>query len=198
METGQIIAFNIAILGALASPGPAFIAMIRSSFIGGRRAGLLTGLGLGVAAVMWSALALLGLNMIFAAVPSAYIILKVIGALYLLWLAVALWRNARQPIDAVVPGLSKGFLLGLVTNMANPKLVFFIAAIFSTLLPTDLSSTAKVQLLANHFVLEMIWYAMAAFVLTTAPIRAGYIRAKAGFDRCAALILGALAARIVF
>ena len=196
MDITTILLFNLAILGALVSPGPAFIVMIRSSFSGGRRAGLLTGLGLSIAAVSWSLLALLGLQMVFIAVPTAYIALKLLGAGYLIWFAISLWRHADQPVESVPGGGGRGFRLGLITNFANPKAVFFIAAIFSTVVPAGLPVTAKLQLLANHLTLEILWYSFAAFVLTTGPMRRAYIATKARFDRCAAVVLGALALRI--
>lgn len=196
MDAATVLLFNAAILGALASPGPAFIAMIRSSFVGGRRAGLMTGLGLALAAVGWSAMAMLGLSAIFAAVPAAYGALKLVGAGYLAWLAIALWRGADRPVDTTLPGIAQGFRLGLITNLANPKLVFFIAAIFSTILPAGLGTGTQVLILANHLALELAWYAAAALILTTAPMRAGYIRLKARLDRGAALVLGVMASRI--
>ncbi len=196
MDAATLLLFNAAILGALASPGPAFIAMIRSSFIGGRRAGFMTGLGLSLSAIAWSALAMLGLSAIFAAVPAAYTALKLAGAAYLIWLAIGLWRGADKPVDTALPGIAQGFRLGLITNLANPKLVFFIGSIFSTILPANLDLAASALILINHLALELAWYAMATLILTTAPMRAGYIRLKSKFDRGAALLLGAMAARI--
>ncbi|HEY9037765.1 MAG TPA: LysE family transporter [Roseovarius sp.] len=171
MDAATLLLFNAAILGALASPGPAFIAMIRSSFIGGRRAGFMTGLGLSLSAIAWSALAMLGLSAIFAAVPAAYTALKLAGAAYLIWLAIGLWRGADKPVDTALPGIAQGFRLGLITNLANPKLVFFIGSIFSTILPADLDWTASALILTNHLALELAWYAMATLILTTAPMR---------------------------
>jgi threonine/homoserine/homoserine lactone efflux protein len=156
----------------------------------------MTGLGLSLAAVTWSALAMLGLSAIFAAVPVAYAALKLAGAAYLAWLALTLWRGANRPVDTALPGIAQGFRLGLITNLANPKLVFFIAAIFSTILPVHMGIGMQAMILANHLALELAWYTMAALVLTTAPIRAGYIRFKSRFDRGAAVVLGVMAARI--
>ena len=196
MDAATLLLFNAAILGALASPGPAFIAMIRSSFVGGRRAGMMTGLGLSLAAIAWSAVAMLGLSAILAAVPAAYLTMKLLGAAYLIWLAIGLWRGADRPVDTALPGIAQGFRLGLITNLANPKLVFFIGSIFSTILPADMDLSLQALILANHLLLELAWYAMAALVLTTAPMRAGYIRLKSKFDRGAAVLLGVMAARI--
>ncbi|MCM2561127.1 LysE family transporter [Lutimaribacter sp. EGI FJ00015] len=196
MDWPHLIAFNIAILGALASPGPAFIAMMRTSFAHGRHAALRCGLGLACAAVCWTLLALAGLSAIFALVPWAYMALKLLGGAYLLWLAVVLWRGAHRPIDQDAPRGLGGFRLGLVTNFANPKAVFFIAAIFTTVFPTMPAGAEAALIVGNHLVLETVWYGAVAMILSTAPARAFYFRLKARIDRIAAAVLGVLALRV--
>lgn len=197
MGTASLIAFNIAILGALASPGPAFIAMMRTAFAQGRGAALRCGLGLAIAAVCWTLLALAGLSAIFALVPWAFMALKFLGATYLVWLAVALWRGANRPVDQDAPRGLSGFRLGLVTNFANPKAVFFIAAIFASVFPTMPTGSEAAMIVANHLALELLWYGMVALILSTAPARAYYFRLKARIDRIAAALLGGLALRVV-
>lgn len=197
MEPAQLIAFNIAILGALASPGPAFLALMRSTLQGGRMAGILCGLGFATAACCWSLLAILGMTALFTVVPWAYLAMKLIGAAYLIWLALQLWRNADTPMTAVVPGAGRGFRFGLLVNLANPKAVFFIAAIFATIFPQMPHGRDAAILLGNHFLLETLWYALGALLFSTARVRAVYLRAKARIDRIAAAMLGCLAIRIV-
>ena len=196
MEAASLIAFNIAILGALASPGPAFIAMMRTAFAQGRAAALRCGLGLACAAVCWTGLALAGMSAIFALVPWAYAALKLLGAAYLIWLAVAMWRGAHRPVTQDAPRGLSGFRLGLVTNFANPKAVFFIAAIFATVFPTMPRGADAALIVANHLALETLWYTAAALILSTAPARAFYMRLKARIDRIAAAMLGILALRV--
>lgn len=90
----------------------------------------------------------------------------------------------------------QGFTLGLATNMSNPKAVIFIAAIFATVFPAELSLGAKLIIVANHFTLETVFYVIATLMLTTGPVRAAYMRAKTYLDRIAAVALGFLAARM--
>lgn len=196
MDTAHLIAFNLAILGALASPGPAFIALTRSTFARGRGAGLGCALGLACAAACWSALALAGLSALFALVPWAFLALKLAGAAYLLWLALSLWRGAHRPVDHDAPRGPAGFRLGLLTNFANPKAVVFIAAIFTTVFPVMPAGAEAAFVLLNHLLLEIAWYGAVALVLSTAPARSAYLRLKAWFDRIAAAVLGVMALRV--
>jgi threonine/homoserine/homoserine lactone efflux protein len=196
MSIASLLAFNLAILGALMVPGPAFLSLLRVSLTRGRAAGLACAAGLAVASMLWVGAALLGLHALFALVPWAYAALKLGGAAYLAWLAVGLWRGAKTPLAPAPPGRrSGGFRLGLFVNLSNPKAVFFIAAIFSTVFPVMPRGTAAVALLADHFTLELIWYTTATLILTTAPMRAAYLRAKAWIDRASAVVLGLIALR---
>ncbi|WP_114964237.1 LysE family transporter [Alkalilacustris brevis] len=197
MEIASLIAFNLAIVAALASPGPAIIAMLRASLGAGRAAGWFCGLGLAVGATSWSLLAVLGLTTVFAIVPWAFAVLKIAGAAYLLWLAISLWRHAERPPDSARPQGLTGFRLGLLTNMANPKAVIFVAAIFTTVFPAMPTGAMAAMIVANHLLLEIAFYTALTMGLTVPAIRAAYLRCKAVFDRAAAAILGVMAIRIV-
>lgn len=196
VDIAALIAFNLAILAALASPGPAFIAMLRATLGTGPAAGWFCGLGLAIGATSWSILAVLGLTAAFALVPWAFAVLKIGGAAYLLWLAYSLWRHADQPAGrAAGPGLT-GFRLGLLTNMANPKAVIFIAAIFTTVFPTMPTGATAALIVVNHLLLEIVFYTALTLGLTIPAIKTAYLRCKAVIDRAAAAVLGVMAIRI--
>ncbi|MCR9155813.1 MAG: LysE family translocator [Rhodobacteraceae bacterium] len=198
MTTAQFIAFNLTLLAAMAAPGPALLYALRQSVAGGFWAGVATGAGLGLMAALWTGAALLGLNAVFALVPWAYIALKTAGALYLIWIAIQLWRSANQPVsDSAHPG-ARAFLGGLLVNLANPKSVLFAGAVLVVIFPPDLSLGAKALIVANHFIVELVVYTLFAACLSSAPARAGYLRLKPIIDRTAAVILGALGLRLLF
>lgn len=198
MTTAQLIAFNLTLLAAMAAPGPALLYALRQSVAGGFASGVATGAGLGLMAALWTGAALLGLNAVFAVVPWAYVALKTTGALYLIWIAIQLWRSAHQPVsDSAHPG-ARAFLGGLLVNLANPKSVLFAGAVLVVIFPPDLSLGAKAMIVANHFAVELIVYTLFAACLSSAPARAGYLRLKPIIDRAAAVILGALGLRLLF
>ncbi|NQY59888.1 LysE family translocator, partial [Cognatishimia sp.] len=141
MELTHIIAFNATLLAAILSPGPAMLMSIRASLTGGFRQGFTVGLGLAVMAATWTALALLGLDGIFTLFPWAYLTLKIAGALYLIWIAVQTWRNARAPLnpEGMAATQGKSFLSGLSVNLANPKSVLFASAVLLVIFPQDIT-----------------------------------------------------------
>ena len=65
MTFGQLLAFNVALLVAIASPGPALLMAIKTTLSGGRTAGIAVGAGLGLMAATWTLMALLGLGVAF-------------------------------------------------------------------------------------------------------------------------------------
>jgi threonine/homoserine/homoserine lactone efflux protein len=198
VTTAQFVTFNLTLLAALAAPGPALLYALRQSVAGGFAAGVATGAGLATMAALWTGAALLGLNAVFAVVPWAYMALKTAGAIYLIWIAVQLWRHAHQPVaDSAHPG-AKAFLGGFLVNAANPKSVLFAGAVLVVIFPPDLSLSAKALIVANHLIVELNAYTLFAACLSSAPARAGYLRLKPIVDRTASLILGALGVRLLF
>src|SRR6185295_10726604 len=84
-------------IGAV-SPGPSFVLVVRTAIARSRRDGLAAALGMGIGGVTFAALALLGLNAVLAQASWAAVGLKLLGAAYLLYLAVMLWRGADAPL----------------------------------------------------------------------------------------------------
>ena len=100
MTFGQLLAFNVALLVAIASPGPALLMALRTTLSGGRRAGIAVGAGLGLMAATWTLIALLGLGVVFELFPAVYVAARIAGAGYLLYLAYRIWRDASAPVEA--------------------------------------------------------------------------------------------------
>lgn len=197
MDIAQFIAFNVALIAALVAPGPALLFAIRQSVAGGFWTGVSTGAGLGLMACLWTAAALLGLQIVFEIFPFAYSALKIIGAAYLLWIAYTLWRDAQLPVGESAKPSRKAFLGGVIVNLGNPKSVLFAASMLVVIFPAELALADKALIVLNHFVVELLAYGAFAALLSTGPARAGYLRLKPIFDRIAAFVLGALGLRLL-
>lgn len=197
MELSHLVAFNLTLLAAMASPGPALLLALRMSMVGGYGAGVATGAGLGLMAATWTAAALLGLQAAFTLFPWAYAALKTAGALYLMWLAWGMWRDARKPLGSTTVPNSKAFRAGVLVNLGNPKSVLFASAVLIVIFPAGLSFGEKTLIVANHLIVEVIVYSIFAALLASRPARDGYLRAKPWLDRLCAAILGALGLRLL-
>ncbi|MEM8851258.1 MAG: LysE family transporter, partial [Pseudomonadota bacterium] len=136
LTLGHLLAFNAALFLAVAAPGPAFLVCVQASLTGGRREGVLTGVGLAVMAGLWTLAALLGLEALFMLFPYAYTGLKIGGALLVLFIALQVWRGARDPVDTRAPSSAhRAFLRGVFLNLGNPKSILFAAGVLLVIFP---------------------------------------------------------------
>lgn len=197
MTFEHILAFNLAVLAAIASPGPAMLVAIRTTLTSGRRAGLAVGAGLGLVAALWTLAALLGLEALFKIFPWAYTAAKVGGALYLLYVAFKMWTGARQDIQPSATPTTHAFRQGLMINLLNPKSVLFAAAVLIVIFPAGLSPLENTVIVVNHLLVELICYSALACVISTPAISRRYLRAKVYIDRVASGILGLLGVRLI-
>lgn len=195
-------AISAAILLGAMSPGPSFIVVARAAVAGSRGQGVLAALGMGLGGALFALAALLGLQLVLLAVPSIYRALQLIGALYLLFLAYKLWRAAPDPVNLAVGAATRGsalqaFVLGLATQLSNPKTAIVYASVFSAALPRDTSWLLAALLVPTIFAIEFGWYSLVAVAFSSGRARASYARGKGWIDRLAAGAIGLLGVKIL-
>ncbi|WGH78761.1 LysE family translocator [Jannaschia ovalis] len=201
METltvAQLAAFNAALFVACAAPGPAFLVCTQASLRGGRKEGVVTGLGLAVMAGLWTLAALLGLEALFELFPLAYTAMKLGGALLVLVFAIQIWRGAHAPVTAAPPvSRRRAFLRGFLLNLGNPKSILFAAGVLLVIFPPGLSAAEIALITANHIALEIAVYSTLAFLMSRDRVRARYLAFKPLISRAMALVLGGLGLRLL-
>ncbi len=193
---------GVLIVGVM-SPGPTFFIVARNTLSQSKINGFMTALGTALGVALFAVLASLGVTTLLEQVPNAYFIFKLLGGLYLVYLAVQIWRASTQPlIDQVINKQSsssvfKSFSTGLITQLSNPKTALVIAGVFAAFVPEAPPSHTiwLVSLLA--FVIDFTWYALVVLVLSTQTSREVYENAKTGFDRVAALFLGIVGIKLI-
>jgi threonine/homoserine/homoserine lactone efflux protein len=186
------------------SPGPSFVFVARTAIAISRRSGLAASLGMGIGGVVFAALAVAGLQAVVAGVPWLYAALRLLGGLYLLYLALRLWQGADAAVPLAPEGAAapaharRAFALGLATQLSNPKTAIVYASIFAALLPPNPPLWLSVALPAAVFVIEAGWYATVAAAFSSPRPRAAYLRAKRWIDRLASAVMAALGLRLMF
>lgn len=135
ISSTTFIAVALVSLAMVCSPGPNMIYLISRSITQGRKAGVISLLGVVAGFLLYVLAAMLGLSAIFKTVPFLYHIVKWAGALYLLWLAWSTIKPGGQSVFAPqtlsIDSPRKLFLMGFITNILNPK----IAIMYASLLP---------------------------------------------------------------
>ena len=189
-------------LGAI-SPGPTFIYVAKNSIAISRKHGLFTALGTGTGAAIFGLLAVMGLQAILLAVPSAYLALKICGGLYLLYLAYKIIKHAKEPMEQAdgitqVMSYKQAYRLGLITQMSNPKIAIILASIFTALLPKEIPSYFYVVLPMLCFFIDAGWYSLVAVALSAEKPRRVYLKFKKVFDRVAGGVMTLLGLKLIF
>ena len=131
------LAYTGLIAVLIAVPGPTALLSMTHGLRYGRRRALATVVGGVLAAMTLMTASALGLGAILAASTTAFTVLKVVGAAYLIWLGISAWRDNSMPDSAVIagqpaemPGSLKLFRKGYMVGISNPKDLLFFAALF--------------------------------------------------------------------
>ncbi len=132
ISLGAALGVTAVALGMVLTPGPNMMYVVSRSIAQGRRAGLISLAGVAVGFVVYIFATALGLSALFVAVPDVYLAVKIAGALYIAWLA---WQALRPggisvfaPVELPEHPPLRLFLMGLVTNLLNPKAAIMYAS----------------------------------------------------------------------
>lgn len=177
-ELSSIIAFSLISLGMVLTPGPNMIYVISRSISQGRKAGLISLGGVGLGFIFYMLCAAFGITGLVMAVPYAYDTLRLAGALYLFYLAwQAIRPGGRSPFqvkDLPQDSNKTLFLMGLMTNLFNPK----VAVLYLSLLPQFISLDHGAGILSQSLILGSCQIAVSLSVNAMIALAAGSI---AGF-----------------
>lgn len=192
------------IVGAM-SPGPSFVMVARTAVSASRGDGLAAALGMGAGGIVFAVAALVGLQAAFLAVPALYLGVKLLGGAYLVYLGIRIWRGAREPLavsqEENSPGTRgngwRAFLLGMGTQISNPKTAVVYASIFAAFLPREVPLALALAVPAVIFCIETGWYSIVALALSSAAPRSAYLRYKAWIDRAAGGVMVLLGVKLL-
>ena len=175
--------FALTVLVLNATPGVDLLLTISRTLQNGVRGGLAAAAGISAGCVIHAIGAAFGLAALLAASAEAFDALKLLGAVYLAWLAFGMWRNALRPADPAAPApgadappaepvaLSVLFSQGLLTNVMNPKVAIFFLALLPQFIADDApDKTLAFLALGAWFVLQSAVF-LAVLVLAVSPLR---------------------------
>lgn len=203
VSTASVAGIALVAFVMVITPGPNMIYLVSRSITQGRRAGLVSLLGVAAGFLVYLLAAVVGLTAVFTLVPSVYTALKLAGAAYLLYLA---WQAIRpgggspfEPRPLAPDSVRRLFTMGLVTNLLNPK----IAVLYVSLLP-QFVDPARGEVVLQNLLLGLTQIAVALTMNTVWVLTAGSLavflagrpvwqRAQRAFM---ASVLGALAVKM--
>lgn len=140
MTLATFLAYGTALFIAAIIPGPGMTAIVARALGGGVRPAVAMGFGLILGDLCYLSAVCLGLAYVAQAFGQIFMIIKFLGAAYLLYVAWALWRQGLLPQDIEARGgadAGGAFLSGLLVTLGNPKTMLFYVALVPTLLPIE-------------------------------------------------------------
>ena len=131
MDSTSFITFVLAALVVLVIPGPGVLYVVTRSLTQGLDAGLMSVLGLSAGALVHVVAATIGLSAILVASASAFGVIKLLGALYLIYLGLHAILTRKSPLNISEPraaSMYRVFFDGIVISVLNPKIALFFLA----------------------------------------------------------------------
>ncbi|RZU75888.1 threonine/homoserine/homoserine lactone efflux protein [Micromonospora kangleipakensis] len=180
VTVGALVGIGLVALGLVLTPGPNMVYLVSRSVTQGRRAGLVSLLGVAVGFLVYLAAAVAGIATVFVLVPPLYTAVKLAGAAYLLWLA---WRTLRpggrsafapEPLPPDRP--RRLFTMGLVTNLLNPKIAILYVSLLPQFIEPARGHVATQSLLLGLTQIVIALTVNALIVLTAGSIAAFFSR----------------------
>jgi threonine/homoserine/homoserine lactone efflux protein len=179
----------------IVTPGQDTALTIRNSLLGGRRAGILTALGVSAGQAVWVLATSVGLAALIVAFEPAFVALKLLGAAFLVYLGVHALLRAMRGAEPATRGIGRHspFRQGVISNLGNPKMAVF----FTSLLPQFGDSFSALLALGLLFCsMTLAWLTAYAFAVAKAGdvLRRPAIRRL--FDAVLGVVLVALGVRL--
>ncbi|KAA2243639.1 LysE family translocator [Chitinophaga agrisoli] len=175
----ELLIFMLAAFVMVITPGPNMIYCISRSITQGRKAGLISLLGVACGFLFHILLVSFGLTAVLFTVPYAYTVLKSAGVIYLLYLA---WEavkpgsksvfEARRELPPDGPG--KLFTMGLFTNMLNPKVAVFYLSFFPQFIKPEYGNLLAQSLFLGFTQLSISFISNGCIVLMASRVTAWF------------------------
>jgi threonine/homoserine/homoserine lactone efflux protein len=175
-----LLAWSIQWMGIL-SPGPSVMLILSVATSRGRAPSLVTASGIACGTIILSTATVLGLASLFAQVAELMIAVRLIGAVYLAWLAWKAFRNAALDEELVLKrtttgGAWRSALNGFTLQISNPKAIFFWLAVASVGGVGNAPLPVILVFIAGAFVNSFVGHGGYALLLSSGPIRRLYLR----------------------
>lgn len=190
---------------ALITPGPDFFFVSQTAVSRSRKEAMMGVLGITGGVMVWSGVALLGLNLILEKMAWLHNIIMVGGGLYLCWMGYQMLRSALKketvkPTEEVSIELARGgrsFLKGLLTNLSNPKAIIYFGSVFSLFVSNDVGSAERWGLFVMIALETFAWFTVVASLFALPQMRRGYQRLAKWIDGVAGALFAGFGIHLI-
>lgn len=197
--------FALVQAAATISPGPAFIAAVRSSISYDRKTGIAVAFGLGAGVGVHVLFVLAGISLIIKQSVYLFGFIRLVGAIYLISVGIkALFFSKKsspssnvsnqelvQPLAAQNRNFIGAFLHGVLTNLLNPKAIIFFTAVYTQFVGLDTPLDTQLLYGLISVLIETLWFCFVVVVLTEPRIKDRFLRIVHWIEyTCGGLMIG--------
>ena len=196
---------TVAIITVLAviSPGPDFAMVTRNALVTSRKAGMLTAVGIALGVWVHITYAVLGFGLIIQNSIVLFNVIKIAGALYLIYLGVKMLRTKAG--TAIETGASpaspltsaKALQMGFLTNILNPRTTIFIVSLFAQIIDPETSLETQIGYGAFIAGAHLVLFALVALLFSNARVQQSLLRIRHHIDRAFGALLTAFGGLIL-
>ena len=192
--TASLVVFLLAALALNISPGPDMLYVISRSLEQGRRAGMVSALGIGAGTLVHTFVAAIWLSAILLSLPMAFDFIKYAGAVYLVYLGVRMLlarsdskASANSSALTSSHSLRSVFRQGVTTNVLNPKVALFFLAFLPQFIDRSKGALAP-QMIFLRLLFDTSGTSVNVIVATVAGHVSNSLRKRSGFTRFQKLV----------
>ncbi|AZD17469.1 MULTISPECIES: LysE family transporter [Pseudomonas] len=190
--TELLVVITITILAVL-SPGPDFAMVTRNSLVLSRRHGVFTALGIGLGVMLHIGYTLLGVGLLVKESLLLFSVLKIAGALYLVYLGIGMLRSraVEEEVTVDAPRVSAWAALrtGFLTNALNPKTMIFVVSLFMQVMQPGTAPGVQIGYGAIIVLAHVLWFVAVALFFSAPGIRARLMAYKRRIDQLFGVLL---------
>jgi RhtB (resistance to homoserine/threonine) family protein len=187
-------------------PGPDTAIVTKHALLAGRRGGVFASIGVATGLLIWTLAAAVGLAALLRASAVAFDVLKIAGAIYLVWIGIQLLRNRSAAAIAeggnrVAPrGVAKKALRqGLLSDLSNPKIAVFFTSFLPQFVHGDGHGFASLLVLGAIFcVLTLLWLMFYGYLVGHGSTVLRRPAVRRALDRFTGVVLVAFGIRLAF
>ncbi|MFC3851734.1 LysE family translocator [Salinispirillum marinum] len=201
VELPLVLIVSLALL-AVASPGPATLAILGTSMAQGRGFGMALAAGVFTGSLFWSVSAAFGLGALMYTHVWLVEAMRYLGASYLFFLSyksarAALRRDAQQAVVRTRPTYRATYVKGLLIHLTNPKAILFFGSLYALVVSPTATATDLVQVIVTVASVSFSVFFGYALLFSLAPVRRGYIKLRRVFEAALAFLFSLAAVKVL-
>lgn len=196
-STEVLIAFIVTTAIFAYIPGPAMLYAAAQTIARGRWSGLMATLGIHLGCYVHVFAAAAGLSVLFHAVPVLYLVVKLAGAAYLIWLGISMFRAKAQGDEIALPAIEaksarRAFLESVTVEVLNPKTALFFLAFLPQFIDASAALPVWVQFLILGTVVNLVFSSADLVCVMLAGVLVARLKRSSGAQRLMRRAGGAL------